>query len=277
MRVLTQIVIVVGAAFLGSLAINAVDGHWLLSLLVGLAGAAFAVLAYAWAIRRTERRAPVEVALAGAGRSIGRGLLLGLLTFGAVITTLAVSGSYRIEDTGSLTAAIALVGVVAVGAVGEELMFRGLLFRLVEERTGTWVALVVSSLVFGAIHLTNPDASLWGALAIAIEAGGMLGAAYVATRTLWVPIGLHIGWNFAAAGIFGTVVSGSDLPQGLLHGVTSGPAILTGGDFGPEGSIYSVLACSVVTVVFLVLARKRGTILPSRRRAAAPATSTVTV
>ena len=97
-----------------------------------------------------------------------------------------------------------------------------------------------------------------------------------ATRALWVPIGLHIGWNFAAAGIFGTVVSGSDMPQGLLHGVTSGTDLLTGGDFGPEGSIYAVLACSLVTIGFLVLAHRRGTIIAGPRRAARVA-STVSV
>ncbi|WP_066582559.1 CPBP family intramembrane glutamic endopeptidase [Cellulomonas timonensis] len=268
MRVLKQMVIVVGAAFLGNVAIQAVEGNWLLTLVVGLAGAAFALLAYAWAIRTTERRSPVEVGLAGAGAALSRGLLIGVLMFGAVIASIAVGGGYRIEDTGSVTAAVALIGLVAAGAVVEELIFRGLLFRLVEKRTGTWIALAVSSVVFGAMHLANPDATLWGVIAIAIEAGAMLGAAYAATRTLWLPIGLHIAWNFAAAGIFGTVVSGSDMPQGLLRGVTSGPAVLTGGEFGPEGSIYAVLAGSLLTAVFLVLARRRGNIVPSRRRAA---------
>lgn len=62
----------------------------------------------------------------------------------------------------------------------------------------------------------------------------MLTAAYVATRRLWVPIGVHFGWNFAASGIFSTEVSGNDTPQGLLNSSMSGPELLTGGDFGPE-------------------------------------------
>lgn len=268
MLVVKQIVIVVGAALVGSAAVQAVAGSWLLALVVGVAAAAFALLAYAWAIRMTERRAPFEVALAGAGRSLSWGLLLGLLMFGAVIASIALGGGYRVEDTGSVTAAVGLLGLVAAGAVGEELIFRGLLLRLVEQRTGTWIALIVSSVAFGAMHLANPDATLWGVIAIAIEAGAMLGAAYAATRTLWLPIGLHIAWNFAAAGIFGTVVSGSDMPAGLMLGVTSGPVILTGGEFGPEGSIYAVLAGSLLTVAFLVLAQRRGNIVPGRRRAA---------
>ncbi|KRC36880.1 CAAX protease [Oerskovia sp. Root22] len=268
MRVLKQIGVVVGAAVVGSLAVGAAEGSWILALVVGAAAAAFALFAYSWVVRKTEDRVPVEVALAGSGSATARGLLIGVLMFGAVIAAIALGGGYEFKDTGSVTVALGLLGLLTVGAVAEELVFRGLLFRLVEERGGTWVALAVSSVAFGAVHLANPDATLWGVVAIAIEAGAMLGAAYAATRTLWLPIGLHLGWNFAAAGIFGTEVSGSDMTQGLLHGVTSGPVILSGGDFGPEGSIYAVLAGSVLTVVFLLLAHRRGRIMPSRRRAA---------
>ncbi|MGP3915880.1 hypothetical protein [Nonomuraea sp. 10N515B] len=87
---------------------------------------------------------------------------------------------------------------------------------------------------------------------------GMLAAAYAATRTLWLPIGLHFGWNFAAAGIFGTEVSGNGTPQGLLDGVTSGPALLTGGAFGPEASPYTVVFGVLLTIAFIWLARRRG-------------------
>jgi membrane protease YdiL (CAAX protease family) len=131
-------------------------------------------------------------------------------------------------------------------------------------------------LLFGLSHLLNPNASLWGAIAIAIEAGGMLAAAYAATRNLWVPIGLHFGWNFAAGGIFSTEVSGNDTPQGLLDSAMSGPPLLTGGDFGPEGSVYSVLFGVLVTIVFMWLAHRRGHIVPRRRRAE-PVDSTATV
>ncbi|UZN03865.1 CPBP family intramembrane glutamic endopeptidase [Cellulomonas sp. S1-8] len=268
MRVLKQVVVVVGVAAVGSQVVMAVEGSWPLRFVVGVAVAVLALLAYAWVVRRTEHRAPVEVGRARAGGAFGRGLLLGALWCGAVIACIAAGGGYRVESVGSLTVVVGMVGFLAAGAVAEELMFRGLLFRLVEERTGTWVALVVSAVLFGAIHLMNPDASLWGAVAIAVEAGGVLGAAYAATRTLWLPIGLHLGWNFALGGVFGAEVSGSDMTQGLLHGVTSGPQILTGGAFGPEGSIYAVAGGVVLTGAFLLLAHRRGTLVPMRRREA---------
>jgi membrane protease YdiL (CAAX protease family) len=156
--------------------------------------------------------------------------------------------------------------------VVEELLFRGILFRVIEQRIGTWASLALTGLLFGAAHLFNANATLWTASAIAIEAGFMLAAAYAATRNLWVPIGVHFGWNYAQGGIFSTSVSGQDAPQGLLDGVTSGPYLLSGGEFGPEASAYSVLAGVLVTAVFLWLARRRGNLVPLRRRSA-PATT----
>src|SRR6185312_21790 len=135
------------------------------------------------------------------------------------------------HGVGSPTGAVGLFGFMAAAAVTEELLFRGVLFRIVEERFGTWVALTSTGVVFGAQHLSNAHATVWGAIAIALEAGGMLAAAYAATRNLWVPIGLHFAWNFAEGGIFGTDVSGQSGAGGLLHGELSGPAPLTGGEF----------------------------------------------
>ncbi|MEV1170535.1 CPBP family intramembrane glutamic endopeptidase, partial [Nonomuraea sp. NPDC049784] len=214
-------------------------------------------------------RAPVEVAAQGAARAVARGALIGVAGFAAVILNIAFIGGYRIDGMGSVAGAVGLFGFMAAAAVTEELLFRGILFRIVEERTGTWIALALTGLLFGLSHLFNQHASLWGAIAIAIEAGAMLAAAYAATRTLWVPIGLHFGWNFAEGGIFGTEVSGNGATQGLLHSVTSGPALLTGGEFGPEASPYAVVFGLLLTVVFMWLARRRGNVVPRRRGATA--------
>ncbi|GAA4199537.1 CPBP family intramembrane glutamic endopeptidase [Microbispora amethystogenes] len=269
MRFLKQFVPVALVAFVGGGIVGAVQGSPLLTLVLGVATAALAVFVYARVVRWSERRAPVEVAREGAVPAVGRGLLIGVGMFAAVIVNLAFLGYYRVDGLGSVTGAAGLFGFMAAAAVTEELLFRGILFRIVEERTGTWIALVLTGLVFGLMHLANEHANLWGAIAIAIEAGGMLAAAYAATRTLWLPIGLHFGWNFAAAGVFSTEVSGNGATQGLLHNVTSGPALLTGGEFGPEASPYAVVFGLLLTVAFMWLARRRGNVIPLRRRATA--------
>ncbi|MET8151442.1 lysostaphin resistance A-like protein [Actinoplanes sp. NPDC049668] len=266
MRLIKQFLAVAAVAFVGGQAVAAVQGNAWLSLALGLLTAALAVLGYAWVVRRTEHRVPTEVARAGAAGRIVRGALLGVGMFAAVIVNIAFLGDFHVDGLGSVTGAVGLFGAMAAVAVTEELLFRGVLFRIIEERTGTWIALLLTGVLFGLMHLLNPDASWWGAIAIAIEAGFMLAACYAATRNLWVPIGLHFGWNFAAAGIFSVVVSGNGESKGLLESMTSGPALVTGGDFGPEGSLYAVAAGTALTLVFLWLARRRGHLVPRRRR-----------
>lgn len=264
MRLLKQLGLIALVALVGSAGVNAAGWNVPLTLLLGLATAALALAAYTWVVRRTEHREPVEVARNGAAKAVGRGVLIGLAMFVAVIANIALLGNYEVRGWGSVAGAVAILGFTAAAVVTEELIFRGILFRVVEERFGTWISLLLTGVLFGLVHAFNPSATLWSTVAIAVEAGFMLAAVYAATRNLWVPIGVHFGWNFAQGGIFGTSISGKDAPQGLLDGVTSGPAIVSGGDFGPEASAYSVLAGVVVTVVFLWLAKRRGNVRPRR-------------
>lgn len=272
MRLLKQLVVVVLVSLAGSAAVQAVDWNVPLTLILGLATAALALAAYGWVVRGTEHRTPFEVALKDAPAALGRGLLIGVAMFAAVIVTIYFLGGYEIRGWGSVAGAIAIFGFAAAAAVTEEVLFRGILFRIAEERLGTWISLVLTGLLFGLVHVFNPNATLWSALAIAVEAGFMLAAAYAATRNLWVPIGVHLGWNFAQGGLFSTSVSGTDAPQGLLDAVTSGPALVSGGEFGPEASGCSLLAGVVLTAVFLWLAKRRGNVVPRRGRVVPAAT-----
>lgn len=275
MRMVWQLLAVAAVWILGNLGTAGAKNNPGLALLAGLLTAVVAVLVYGWVVRRTEHRVPVEVSLRGAGAGIGQGTLLGIALFGAVITSIAFFGEYTINGLGSPASAVVLLGVMAGAAAGEELVFRGVLFRNVERWTGTWIALVLTGSVFGLLHLANPNATLLGAVAIAIEAGGMLTAAYVATRKLWVPIGLHFGWNIAASAIFSTEVSGSNTAQGLLDATVSGPALVTGGDFGPEASLSAVVLGVLATGVFMWLAYRRGHVVPARRQARADTAATL--
>ncbi|MEU5251956.1 CPBP family intramembrane glutamic endopeptidase [Streptomyces longwoodensis] len=275
MKLVWQVLAVVAVGAAGGQAVGAVQGDPWLSLLLGGLTVVLAVAVYRWVVGRTERRPVTELAREGARSAVLRGVLLGVAMFGCVIANIAFLGDYEVHGFGSTGGAVALAGFMAGAAVTEELMFRGLLLRLVERRLGTYAALVLSSVLFGAAHLLNEDATLLGAVAIAVEAGGMLGAAYAATRSLWLPIGLHFGWNFAEAGIFGTEVSGNGDTHGLLDSSTSGATLVTGGTFGPEASVYAMLFGALLTVAFLGLARRRGTVVPRRRAGRADTLATL--
>ncbi|MCW2881999.1 MAG: Abortive infection protein [Sphaerisporangium sp.] len=277
MRLVWQLITIAAIAFIGGQVVTAVQGNPWLTLVLGLLTCLLAVSAYGWVVRRTEHRPATEVARKGAGSALTRGVLIGIALFVAVIANIFFLGYYKVNGPGSLTPAVGLFGFMAAAAVTEELLFRGVLFRITEERLGTWISMVLTGVLFGLLHIVNPDVTLWGAIAIMLEAGGMCAAAYAATRSLWVPIGVHFGWNFAASAIFSTVVSGNGANQGLLDATMSGPALVTGGDFGPEGSLYSVLFCVLATIGFMWLARRRGNVVPRRRRAGRVAAAAATL
>ncbi|MFE3543900.1 CPBP family intramembrane glutamic endopeptidase [Nocardia sp. NPDC059177] len=236
-----------------------------LALPVGIGLACAGVVGYRRLSRIVESRSSVpELATAGAWPWLWRGTLMGSGLFTAVMLLIAAFGGWQGLAWGSVGGLLATAGAMAAVAVAEEILFRGIVFRILEERTGTVVALVGSALLFGAAHLVNADATLLGTLSIAVTGGTLTAAAYVATRSLWLPIGLHFGWNFIQAGVFGVTVSGSGTAaDGLLHTTLSGPSLLTGGAFGPEASLFALLVCLVPITILLRRAARTGQI---RRR-----------
>lgn len=228
--------------------------------IVALAIAGFAVYrAYAFFI---EQRSVTELALPGMGRELGIGLLIGAGLYAACELILMAMGIYRINGLNSWSFMIPAIAMALSSGVFEELLFRGVLYRSVETWFGSWAALVVSSLVFGLTHLMNPQGTLEGALFIAVEAGILLAAAFMLTRRLWLSIGFHVAWNYTQSAIFSSIVSGNDASQGLIKSTVKGPALLTGGNFGVESSVLALLLCTSTGIVMLVMASKRGKIVP---------------
>ena len=228
--------------------------------IVALAVAGFAVyLGYAHFV---EQRTVEELALAGMGRQIGIGALVGTGLYTACVLILMVLGIYRVEGLNPLSFVVPAIAMALSSAVFEELLFRGVIFRSVETWFGSWVALVVSALVFGLTHLLNPEATMEGALFIAVEAGLLLAAAVMLTRRLWLSMGFHASWNFTQSGIFSGTVSGNEAQDGLIRSTISGPDLLTGGTFGVESSVLALVLCTTTGVVMLVMAVKRGRIVP---------------
>lgn len=278
MRFILQLIAVVAVSAVGGQAVAATEDNIWLQLVLGLATAVAATLVYYWVVKLTEKREVTEASAGTAASGLIRGTLLGVALFGLVITNIAVNGSYDVDGVSDKpSGAIGLAGFMAAAAVTEELMYRGVLFRHVEKLTGSWIALTLSALIFGGVHLLNENASLWGALCVAVAGGGLLTSAFIATRSLWLPMGLHFGWNYAQAGIFSTEVSGNGLKQGILDSELTGNKWMTGGEFGPEASFSTLVVCLFATIIFLWIAKRRGNLIPMRRSArqtgsAAPST-----
>ena len=213
-------------------------------------------------VRFIERRPVRELALPMMSRELGIGMLAGVGLYTLCVLVLMVLGVYRIEGINPLALLLPSVAMALSSGVFEELLHRGTLFRIVEESLGSWIALLASALFFGFRHLSNADGNIIGVLAITIEAGLLLTAAYMLTRRLWLSIGFHIAWNFTQSGIFSGSVSGAFEKPGLFKATIEGPELLTGGKFGMEATIVALLICTTAGLVMLVMAVRRGNIAP---------------
>jgi membrane protease YdiL (CAAX protease family) len=227
-----------------------------IAVVAGWSAVGFAV--YGWLVRIVERRPVSELALPGMGKELGLGLLVGAGLYTASVLVLMMMGNYKVVGFNPASFMLLSVAMALTSAVFEELLFRGVLFRIVEEWLGSWISLAISSLVFGLVHLMNPEATLTGAIFISVEAGILLAAAYMLTRRLWMSMGFHFAWNFTQSGIFSGVVSGSESAPGLVKPVIDGPALLTGGQFGLEASLIAFLFCTTTGVILLVMAARKG-------------------
>lgn len=214
-------------------------------------GALAVTAAYFLCSRWIEHRRPPELNLRGAAPEFVAGLALGLGLFSSTMGVLWCLGIYHPQSWGTF-AGLGSGAVFAVSAaIVEETLFRAYLFRVLSMALGTWAAVLVTAAFFGAIHAANPGATFFSSAAIALEAGVLLAAAYAATGRLWMPIALHIGWNFTEGTLFGMSVSGGPPLPALSHGSLSGPAFLTGGAFGPEASLAAVLLCLAAGILLL--------------------------
>lgn len=219
------------------------------------------VLYYAYG-RIVEGREVTELSTPGMGREWATGALIGAGLITGCVLILLGFGMYRIDGLNPSTFLIPAVALAISSGTFEELFFRGVIFKSVEDMVGSWIALILSSLVFGFVHLLNPAGTIVGAVYISIEAGLLLAAAYLLTRRLWLAMGVHMAWNYTLSAIYSGVVSGGVSDPGLIRGTFEGPELLTGGSFGLESSILALVLCTGAGIVMAVLAHRRGHFLP---------------
>lgn len=266
---------IVGTAGVATLAARAIPGNpeGPVAMVRGALSALLFIAMYALFSRTIEERTPKELGLTRSAGELALGLFAGLALFSAVVGVIWAGGGYAVVGTRPVAMLYPVIGISILSGVVEEIMLRGLFFRLVEAWLGSWAGLILSAVLFGALHLGNDNATLLAGAAIALEAGVMLAALFMVTRRLWAVIGLHAAWNFAQGGVFGIAVSGNAV-NGLLVPRISGPEWLTGGAFGAEASLPAVVICTAFGGAMLVLAARRGQFMPPvwvRRRQGAGA------
>jgi membrane protease YdiL (CAAX protease family) len=216
--------------------------------------------AYWLYVRIMEKRAVTELSGRRAVRELGLGFALGAVLFSVTVAILGALGVFQITGNNGWLIMLAILPASILSGVLEEVLIRGIVFRVLEKSLGSWIALGISAIVFGLLHLFNPGATLLNAAAISIEAGVLLAAAYMLTRRLWFCIGIHIAWNFTQGGIFSVAVSGGQ-SKGLLQSKMVGPDWLTGGIFGAEASVVALVVCAAAGIILITAAVRKGHVL----------------
>ena len=233
-------------------------------LLAAIAGVAVILVIYPIAVGFGERRAVPELGL----RHGAADLLLGLAAGAAVMTLIVgslwmfgwvVVGSKPIESV-----ALALRDSIRSGVL-EELVLRLVIFRLLWRAFGIWPAITLAALLFGGLHLANPDSGLFAALCLIAGEGIGIGL-FLITGRIWASIGMHAAWNFTQGWIFGAVVSGtSEIAGGPLatHPAAGVSDLLSGGGFGPEASMPALIVSLAASATLLLHAWKLGRFVAS--------------
>ena len=189
-------------------------------------------------------------------KHLGLGCLVGAVTIGLAVLIASAPGglSFTLDVAKGQEAVLETLGtslsVFAVAAAFEESLFRGYMLQTLNRAGLGWLAIAMTAIFFGLVHLGNPGANAIST-ANTMLAGVWFGVAYLKTRDLWFPFGIHLVWNWMQGSVFGIEVSGLTeiSPAPILNEVDRGPAWLTGESYGIEASI----ACTVAILVSIVL------------------------
>ena len=193
------------------------------------------IITYLAGVRWIERRQATELTAREGPREFGAGAALGLGLFTAVMLILWIARAYQPTGWGGFHGIASGFLFALMAAVLEEILFRGLLFRLLAKIFGTWGALAITSVLFGAAHAFNRGATVWSSFAIALEAGMLLGAAYAVTAAAvdadWTACGMELHRRLAFWHVgFGTLIDkGSGVGHAARLGIPNGRCVRPGG------------------------------------------------
>lgn len=220
-----------------------------------------------WLVGRfIEKRSLAELGLPADGRIlyVVAGLAVGAAVAGAAIGMLAILHSYSVVGSGDLagsTSSTLLLFAFELGSAAlQAVLFYGIVFRVLVEWLGRWPAVALSIIFFGAIHLSAAGATVVSAVVVGLSGGILLPASYLATRMLWLPMGILWGINFTLDEVFGAIPSSH---HRILEARITGSDILTGGPVGVEGGIATLVAAWIAIVLVAWWSSTRSRVPPT--------------
>lgn len=202
-----------------------------------------------------EKRKLHELALNKFGKDISIGVLTGFGLISLCVLILYGLGYYEAYGFNALSVILLPLTLLIAAALLEEIVFRGVIYRILEERFGTNIALL-QALVFGVVHYGNENATITSVWFV-VMLGVVLSLMYTYTQRLWLPFFFHLSWNFAQI-VYGTPLSGDTNFNALLSSKFNGPSLFIGSEFGLEDSFFSILFMTLLAVYLYWLCKKKG-------------------
>ncbi|MBO3697579.1 CPBP family intramembrane glutamic endopeptidase [Roseivirga sp. E12] len=210
---------------------------------------------YYFVYKGLEKRKLQELGLDTFGKDMSLGLLIGFGLISLCMLILYGLGYYQINGMNSPSVILLPFTLLVSAALLEEFVFRGVIYRILEERFGTNIALF-QALIFGVVHYANVNATV-SSVGFVILFGVVLSLMYTYTQKLWLPFSFHLGWNFAQT-VYGTTLSGDTSFDAFLYTEFNGSAFFIGSEFGIEDSFFSFLFISILAIYLYWVCKKNG-------------------
>ncbi len=233
----------------------------LINGIVGISEALAALLIYIFLFSFYEKRKITELSSSTFGSNANLGFFTGFLLQSSFIFVIFIAGDFTIVQVNPFSNMLpAFIMALTAGFVAEIIII-GIVFRLIEKQFGTAVSITIMIIIFIIAHSGVKDGNLISVLSTSINAGLLLPAAYVFSRSLWLPIFIHFAWDFTEPGIYGAINPSISITKSLFDSKITGSRLITGGPLGPQNSIQALIICLVLGFIFLRLAKRKNHLL----------------
>jgi membrane protease YdiL (CAAX protease family) len=234
-----------------------------------ISGTVFAFLVcavYILLYQRYENRKITELSTPKLPQHLAAGALLGAGLAAAATLIQYLTHVLTVIETRPFLPLLPTLWNIFVNATIAETLIIGVVFRIMEDWLGSYLALIVLFVIFFILHITAPGATPVSAGCVSMHTF-LCCTAFIYTRSLWLPIAIHFAWDFSFAALYGASINGYTMDDSLLNTNTNGPDLISGGYFGPQGSIQAGLLCLFTGALLLQISRKQNLIIrPSFRK-----------
>ena len=227
------------------------------NFILALLNSGFALAVYILLFHVYEKRKIKELSASNFFSFASIGFVSGFILQSLFVLIIFLFAQYSILHTNAINAVMPAFNASLTAGFVAELLIVGVFFRLMEEKLGTSIALIILTIIFAIIHANAKNATWLSVVNTALQSGIMLPATYIVSRSLWFTIFMHFAWDFAEPGIYGGINPGNSVNESLFTSKISGSEIITGGLNGPQNSIQAFLICLIVSMILLMLAKRK--------------------